>query len=130
MKKAAIIIIPVLGVIVLAASGAIRLKTKEAAAMRSWQSVQSAYRERVELLPRIVSSAAPYIGHNHQSLLEIAAALDIVKQEGTAPTSAPSPAFENTLKCFEYAQTELTRAVARLTVVEEQNSRLASNPEF
>src|SRR5689334_16490605 len=121
MRKVAFIIIPVIVVMIsLAAAGAHRLSTKEAAVMRSWQTMQKAYGERAELLPRYVRLVATVIGSDHKAVREITAAIDNVRLHGTAPSSAPSPAAAKTLECFVAAQAELTRAVAQLNVIQSR----------
>ncbi len=103
------------------------LQTKEGEVQNAWQKLETACRERTILVPRFVQIIGEHLRHEAVLLAETEkAALKLLSQD--AQTKPPANLQE--LDQFMASQRELTRALARLAVVEQLNQSLHRDDRY
>ena len=127
LSKNTLIIGAVVAVIVLwgisAYNGMVNVDEK---ATTEWAKVQSAYQRRADLIPNLVEVVKGYASHERETLEGVINA----RAKATQITVDPNNLTPEKLQEFQAAQGELSQALGRLMVVQEQYPELKANENF
>ena len=127
LSKNTLIIGAVVAVIALWAISAYNGMVKEEeSATTAWAKVQSAYQRRADLIPNLVEVVKGYASHEKETLEGVINA----RAKATSITVVPENLTPEKLKEFQAAQGELSQALGRLMVVQEQYPELKANENF
>lgn len=127
MSKNTMIIGAVVAVLVLWAISAYNGMVKvEEDATTAWAKVQSAYQRRADLIPNLVEVVEGYASHEKETLEGVINA----RAKATQITVDPNNLTPEKLQEFQAAQGELSQALGRLMVVQEQYPELKANENF
>ncbi len=99
---------------------------KEEGATTAWAKVQSAYQRRADLIPNLVEVVKGYASHEKETLEGVINA----RAKATSITVDPENLTPEKLQEFQAAQGELSQALGRLMVVQEQYPELKANENF
>ena len=95
-------------------------------ATTAFANVQAAYKYRADLIPNLVETVKGYAEHEKGTLEGVINA----RAKATQITIDPDNLTPEKLKEFQDAQGELTQALGRLMVVQEQYPELKANEQF
>ena len=127
LSKNTLIIGAVVAVIVLwgisAYNGMVNVDEK---ATTEWAKVQSAYQRRADLIPNLVEVVKGYASHERETLEGVINA----RAKATQITVDPNNLTPEKLQEFQAAQGELSQALGRLMVLQEQYPELKANENF
>lgn len=127
LSKNTMIIGAVVAVLVLWAISAYNGMVKvEEDATTAWAKVQSAYQRRADLIPNLVEVVKGYASHEKETLEGVINA----RAKATQITVDPNNLTPEKLQEFQAAQGELSQALGRLMVVQEQYPELKANENF
>jgi Uncharacterized conserved protein len=129
MKKGAVIItIIVIAVIcVLVGSSSYNgMVTKEEAVTSQWAQVQNAYQRRADLIPNLVATVKGYATHEQKTLTDVVEA----RAKATQIQLSADDLTEENLQKYQAAQGELSSALGRLLMVQENYPDLKANTNF
>lgn len=127
MSKNTMIIGAVVAVLVLWAISAYNGMVKvEEDSTTAWAKVQSAYQRRADLIPNLVEVVKGYASHEKETLEGVINA----RAKATQITVDPNNLTPEKLQEFQAAQGELSQALGRLMVVQEQYPELKANENF
>ncbi len=127
ISKNTLIIGAIVAVIALWAISAYNGMVKEEeSATTAWAKVQSAYQRRADLIPNLVEVVKGYASHEKETLEGVINA----RAKATSITVDPENLTPEKLQEFQAAQGELSQALGRLMVVQEQYPELKANENF
>ncbi len=92
----------------------------------AWANVQSQYQRRADLIPNLVNTVKGYAKHEQETLEGVINA----RARATQITVDPNNLTPEKLQEFQAAQGELSQALGRLMVVQEQYPDLKANEQF
>lgn len=92
----------------------------------AWANVQSQYQRRADLIPNLVNTVKGYAKHEQETLEGVISA----RARATQITVDPNNLTPEKLQEFQAAQGELSQALGRLMVVQEQYPDLKANEQF
>ncbi len=92
----------------------------------AWANVQSQYQRRSDLIPNLVQTVKGYAKHEQGTLEGVINA----RARATQITVDPNNLTPEKLQEFQNAQGELSQALGRLMVVQEQYPDLKANEQF
>ncbi|MBR4553466.1 MAG: LemA family protein [Bacteroidaceae bacterium] len=92
----------------------------------AWANVQSQYQRRADLIPNLVNTVKGYAKHEQATLEGVISA----RARATQITVDPNNLTPEKLQEFQAAQGELSQALGRLMVVQEQYPDLKANEQF
>lgn len=99
---------------------------KQEAVSSQWGQVQNAYQRRADLIPNLVNTVKGYAGHEQQTLTAVIDA----RAKATQVTVNVDDLSEENIQKYQKAQGELSSALGRLLVVQEQYPDLKANQNF
>lgn len=99
---------------------------KQESASSQWGQVQNAYQRRADLIPNLVGTVKGYAGHEQQTLTAVIDA----RAKATQITVNPDDLTEENIQKFQQAQGQLSSALGRLLMVQEQYPDLKANQNF
>ena len=130
MKKGTITIIAVAAVVlgcILWFKGAYNsMVTAEEGVSAAWSQVENVYQRRADLIPNLVSTVKGYAAHESQTLENVVSA----RAKATQVTVDPSDLTPEALSQFNAAQGELSSALGRLLLIQENYPELKANQNF
>ena len=127
MKKALIIIIAVLAVIVIwGVSGYNSLVSNEETVKSAWSQVENVYQRRLDLIPNLVSTVKGYASHEKETLESVVEA----RTKATRISVNPEDLTEENIAAFQKAQGEIGTALGRLLAITENYPDLKANQNF
>lgn len=91
-----------------------------------WAQVDNAYKRRADLIPELVSVVKGYAKHEKGTLESVIAA----RAKATQITVDPSNLTPEKLKQYQAAQGELSSALGKLLMIQEQYPDLKANKQF
>lgn len=91
-----------------------------------WGQVQNAYQRRADLIPNLVSTVKGYANHEEQTLTAVVDA----RAKATQVTINADNLSEDNIKKYQQAQGELSTALGKLLMVQEQYPDLKANQNF
>ena len=100
--------------------------TQDEGVKTAWSQVENQYQRRMDLIPNLVNTVKGYATHEKETLEGVVSA----RAEATKTTIDPSNLNEESMKKFQAAQGELSRALSRLMVVLERYPDLKANQNF
>lgn len=92
----------------------------------AWSQVENVYQRRADLIPNLVSTVKGYAAHESETLESVVAA----RSKATQVTVDPSNLSPETLAQFNAAQGELSTALGRLLLIQENYPELKANQNF
>lgn len=99
---------------------------KQEAVSSQWGQVQTAYQRRADLIPNLVNTVKGYASHEKETLTEVAEA----RARATQMTVNPDDLTEENIKKYQEVQGQLSSAIGRLLMVQEQYPDLKANQNF
>lgn len=92
----------------------------------AWSQVENVYQRRADLIPNLVATVKGYAAHESATLENVVAA----RAKATQVTVDPSDLTEEALSQFNEAQGELSAALGRLMMIQENYPDLKANQNF
>lgn len=99
---------------------------KQESTSSQWGQVQNAYQRRADLIPNLVATVKGYATHEEQTLTEVVNA----RAKATQITVSTDDLSEENIKKYQEAQGELSSALGKLLMVQEQYPDLKANQNF
>jgi LemA protein len=130
MKKSTIIWI-VVAVVVIASFVWVKnvynkLVSADENAQSMWSQVENVYQRRADLIPNLVATVKGYAAHESETLENVVAA----RAKATQVTVDPSNLTSEPVAKFNEAQGELSTALGRLLLIQENYPDLKANENF
>lgn len=91
-----------------------------------WSQVENVYQRRADLIPNLVSTVKGYAAHESETLESVVAA----RAKATQVTVDPAELTPESLAQFNAAQDELSAALGRLLLIQENYPDLKANQNF
>lgn len=92
----------------------------------SWAQVENVYQRRADLIPNLVATVKGYAEHESSTLENVVAA----RAKATQMTVDPANLTEDAIARFNEAQGELSTALGRLLLIQENYPDLKANQQF
>jgi LemA protein len=92
----------------------------------AWSQVENVYQRRADLIPNLVETVKGYAKHESSTLENVIAA----RAKATQVTVDPANLTEESLAKFNEAQGELSSALGRLLLIQENYPDLKANQQF
>lgn len=92
----------------------------------SWSQVENVYQRRADLIPNLVATVKGYAAHESETLEGVVAA----RAKATQVTVDPADLTPEALEQFNQAQGELSAALGRLLLIQENYPDLKANQNF
>ena len=92
----------------------------------AWSQVENVYQRRADLIPNLVATVKGYAEHESSTLENVISA----RAKATQVTVDPSNLTEEALAKFNEAQGELSSALGRLLLIQENYPDLKANQQF
>ena len=92
----------------------------------TWSQVENVYQRRADLIPNLVATVKGYAEHESSTLESVIAA----RAKATQITVDPANLTEESLARFNEAQGELSSALGRLLLIQENYPDLKANQQF
>lgn len=99
---------------------------KQEAVNSQWANVENAYQRRADLIPNLVSTVKGYASHEQETLTQVVEA----RAKATQTTVDVSSLSEQSIKEFQDRQGELSTALGRLMMIQENYPELKANQNF
>lgn len=99
---------------------------KQEAVNSQWANVENAYQRRADLIPNLVSTVKGYASHEQETLTQVVEA----RAKATQTTVDVSSLSEESIKEFQDRQGELSTALGRLMMIQENYPELKANQNF
>lgn len=130
MKKSTIIWI-VVAVVILGSFAWVKnvynkLVSADEIAQSMWSQVENVYQRRADLIPNLVATVKGYAAHESETLESVVAA----RAKATQVTVDPSNLTAESVAKFNEAQGELSTALGRLLLIQENYPDLKANENF
>lgn len=127
MKKLTYILLVLGGVIMLSScQGYNRMVEKQEAVTSQWGNVQNAYQRRADLIPNLVNTVKGYAQHEQETFTQVTEA----RAKATQTTVNPENLTAEQLQQFQQNQNELSQALGRLLLIQENYPELKANQNF
>lgn len=92
----------------------------------AWSQVENVYQRRADLIPNLVATVKGYAEHESETLESVVAA----RAKATQVTVDPAGLTPEALSQFNAAQGELSSALGRLLLIQENYPELKANQNF
>jgi LemA protein len=92
----------------------------------AWAQVENVYQRRADLIPNLVATVKGYAEHESSTLESVVAA----RAKATQVTVDPANLTEEAMAQFNEAQGELSTALGRLLLIQENYPDLKANQQF
>lgn len=92
----------------------------------AWSQVENVYQRRADLIPNLVATVKGYASHESETLESVVAA----RAKATQVTVDPANLTPEALEQFNTAQGELSSALGRLLLIQENYPDLKANQNF
>lgn len=99
---------------------------KQEAVSSQWGQVQNAYQRRADLIPNLVNTVKGYASHEEQTLKEVVEA----RAKATQVNVNVDDLTEENIQKYQQAQGQLSNALGKLLMVQEQYPDLKANQNF
>ena len=127
MKKISYLLLIVLGAITLSScSGYNRMVEKQEAVTSQWGNVQNAYQRRADLIPNLVNTVKGYAEHEQATFTQVTEA----RAKATQTNINPENLTTESLQEYQQAQNQLSQALGRLLLIQENYPELKANQNF
>lgn len=127
MKKISYLLLIVISAITLTScSGYNRMVEKQEAVTAQWGNVQNAYQRRADSIPNLVNTVKGYAEHEQETFTQVTEA----RAKATQTTINPENLTAESLQEYQQAQNELSQALGRLLLIQENYPELKANQNF
>lgn len=99
---------------------------KQETVASQWGNVQNAYQRRADLIPNLVATVKGYAEHEQETLTKVTEA----RAKATQITIDPENLTEENIREYQQAQAELSEALSRLLLIQENYPELKANQNF
>lgn len=103
-----------------------RMVTADENVQSAWAQVENVYQRRADLIPNLVATVKGYAQHESQTLENVVSA----RAKATQMTIDPADLSEEAIARFSEAQGELSSALGRLLLIQENYPDLKANQNF
>ena len=103
-----------------------KLVSADENAQSMWSQVENVYQRRADLIPNLVATVKGYAAHESETLENVVAA----RAKATQVTVDPSNLTSESVAKFNEAQGELSTALGRLLLIQENYPDLKANENF
>ncbi|MBO5498675.1 MAG: LemA family protein [Bacteroidales bacterium] len=100
--------------------------TEDENVQNAWAQVENVYQRRADLIPNLVATVKGYAEHESSTLESVVEA----RAKATQMTIDPSDLSEEAIARFNEAQGELSTALGRLLLIQENYPDLKANQQF
>lgn len=100
--------------------------TEDENVQTAWSQVENVYQRRLDLIPNLVATVKGYAAHESETLESVVAA----RAKATQVTVDPSNLTPEAVAQFNDAQGELSAALGRLLLIQENYPDLKANQNF
>ena len=130
MKKGLIVLLAVaavvLGIFFWFQGNYNRMVKMDEGVQAAWSQVENVYQRRADLIPSLVATVKGYAAHESETLENVVAA----RAKATQVTVDPSNLTSESVAKFNEAQGELSTALGRLLLIQENYPDLKANENF
>lgn len=127
MKKGWILVIVIVAVLaILFVAGYNSLVKHEESVKTAWSQVENQYQRRSDLIPNLVNTVKGYAAHESETFESVVAA----RARATQTTIDPQNLTPESIEKFQAAQGELTSALGRLLMIQENYPDLKASQNF
>lgn len=121
-----ILLVAVIGSITLSSCGYNTMVEKQEAVTSQWGNVQNAYQRRADLIPNLVATVKGYATHEQETFTQVTEA----RAKATQMNISSDDLTEEKLQQYQQAQGQLSQALGRLLLVQENYPELKANQNF
>lgn len=127
MKKLLYILLIVAGALSLSScSGYNKMVEKQEAVTSQWGNVQNAYQRRADLIPNLVNTVKGYASHEQETFTQVTEARSRATQTNINPENLTTESLQE----YQQAQNQLSQALGRLLLIQENYPELKANQNF
>ncbi|WP_298652970.1 LemA family protein [uncultured Proteiniphilum sp.] len=127
MRKISFVLLIVIGAMGLTGcQGYNRMVEKQEAVTSQWGNVQNAYQRRADLIPNLVNTVKGYAQHEQETFTQVTEA----RAKATQTTINPENLTAESLQEYQQAQDQLSQALGRLLLIQENYPELKANQNF
>lgn len=127
MKKISLVLVIVIGAMGLTGcQGYNRMVEKQEAVTSQWGNVQNSYQRRADLIPNLVNTVKGYAQHEQETFTQVVEA----RAKATQTTINPENLTAENLEQYQQAQDQLSQALGRLLLIQENYPELKANQNF
>ncbi|MFA6701371.1 MAG: LemA family protein [Dysgonamonadaceae bacterium] len=127
MKKLSYLLLIIVGAIMLSScQGYNRMVEKQETVSQQWSNVENAYQRRSDLIPNLVATVKGYAEHEQETFTQVTEARSKATQMTVDPTNLTPEAIQK----YQDAQGELSQALGRLLLIQENYPELKANQNF
>lgn len=127
MKNLLYILLIVAGALSLSScSGYNRMVEKQEAVTSQWANVQNAYQRRADLIPNLVNTVKGYATHEQETFTQVTEARSRTTQTNINPENLTTESLQE----YQQAQNQLSQALGRLLLIQENYPELKANQNF
>jgi len=121
-----ILIVALVGLFTLSGCGYNSMVSKQEAVTAQWGNVQNAYQRRADLIPNLVATVKGYATHEQETFTQVTEARARATQMNVNATDLT----EESIREYQQAQGELSQALGRLLLIQENYPELKANQNF
>lgn len=121
-----ILIVAIVGIFTLSSCGYNSMVSKQEAVTAQWGNVQNAYQRRADLIPNLVATVKGYATHEQETFTQVTEA----RAKATQMNVNASDLTEESIREYQQAQGELSQALGRLLLIQENYPELKANQNF
>lgn len=122
------LLVAVIGMMTLSSCGYNSMVNKQEAVTSQWGNVQNAYQHRADLIPNLVATVKGYAQHEQETFTKVTEARAKATQMNANVN--PEDLTEENLQKYQNAQAELSNAIGRLLLIQENYPELKANQNF
>lgn len=127
MKKISFILLIVAGAMMFTScQGYNRMVEKQEAVTSQWGNVQNAYQRRADLIPNLVNTVKGYAEHEQETFTQVTEA----RARATQTVVDAENLTEEALQEYQQAQNQVSQALGRLLLIQENYPELKANQNF
>jgi len=126
LKKILAVLTVFSSLFVLSGCGYNTMQEQDEAANAAWSEVLNQYQRRADLIPNLVNTVKGYAKHESTTLENVIAA----RAKASQITLDPSNATPEQLAAYQNAQGQLSQALGKLMMLQEQYPDLKANEQF
>lgn len=127
MNKLSFFLLIVAGAMMLTGcQGYNRMVEKQEAVTAQWGNVQNAYQRRADLIPNLVNTVKGYADHEQETFTQVTEA----RAKATGTNISPENLSAESLQEYQQAQGQLSQALGRLLLIQENYPELKANESF
>ena len=121
-----IFILAVIGMLTLSSCGYNTMVEKQETVTSQWANVENNYQRRADLIPNLVATVKGYAQHEQETFTQVTQA----RANATQMKVDPNDLTEENIQKYQQAQGELSSAIGRLLLIQENYPELKANQNF